>query len=144
MCLQKLVGYLRFFFRFILECVFGNAFKCCINIESFFGRCLKVRNVSFRCTPCLCFLLRNLTQYEIYERLEHYSSETKGQRRKKASHHSALATINIGLVPQHNKREVLRIWWTSLNNDTAWRRCNIWTYNGTTECYPNDDMGRWS
>ena len=53
--------YLRFFLWFILEGILGDALESRIYIESFFGGCLKVRNVSFRCTPCLCFLLRNLT-----------------------------------------------------------------------------------
>lgn len=54
--------YLRFFFRFILECIFGYAFESRIYIESFFRGSLKVRNVPFRCTPCFCLLLRNLTK----------------------------------------------------------------------------------
>ena len=53
-------GYLHFFFRFIFESIFGYTLESSFYIETFFCRSFKVRNISFRGTPCLCLLLRYL------------------------------------------------------------------------------------
>lgn len=57
---QHVKEYLHFFFRFILQSIFSYTLKCSFHIESFFCRCLEIRDVSLRSTPSLCFLFRNL------------------------------------------------------------------------------------
>jgi hypothetical protein len=142
--MQRDFLHLHFFFRFILKRIFGYTLKCSIHIETFFCRSLKVGYVSLSSTPCLCFLLRNLKlikwrQWGIfYSRDQHESGTFPPQhfrkctfyemfsnvrkmhvmKREESSYHSTIASINIYLVPQHNKWEVFRVRWTCLQIST--------------------------
>jgi len=123
----------QFFFRFILESIFGYTLKSSLNIKSLLSRGLKVWYVPLGSTPCFCFLLRNLKQkqqmqtcrinppctYGISNQGEENLSTTddwnlKNNLRWKITYNSAISTINIYFVSQHHKWEVFRIRWTGL------------------------------
>jgi predicted GH43/DUF377 family glycosyl hydrolase len=141
-----LLLHLHFFFRFILKRIFGYALKCSVHIEAFFCGSLKVRYVSLSSAPCLRFLLRNLQLINwrqwgmffprglhkrvvfcrsnitklhfLWNFLNHEEKHTSHEK-ERSSYHSTIASINIYLVSQHNKWEVFRVGWASLQINTT-------------------------
>lgn len=58
---------LHFLLCLILQCILRNALECCIYIVVFLGRCLKVGDIPFSCTPCFGLLLRNLSNEHTHQ-----------------------------------------------------------------------------
>ena len=94
----------------LLQRVLGNGLECLLNVDSLLRRRLEVRNVALGLAPSHGTLLGDLQRSATVV-------ETLSDRHRARKTYLSLVLLHINLVAEDDEGEVLRVMWTSLNEE---------------------------